>query len=243
MRQTLWPADWFLSMRLALRAMPVQLAPLPPEECRRAIGLAVDHVGDVAQHRGVQQAVHRRVIVEAAIMPALHLIARRHRIGMDGLGFGHGSSCRDCGQSEKLYRRIWSAIVPIQCEKFRPILRSRRARPSFRSTFQGPTSPTAPPPSTGSIRRFATPSSGGIAKPGEPLPPSRTLAKQTGFRRNAVTSAYERLIADGFAVATVGSGTFVAARIPARINIAAAGEDRHRGATARRPGARLHPCR
>ncbi|MEH2589429.1 MULTISPECIES: MocR-like pyridoxine biosynthesis transcription factor PdxR [unclassified Bradyrhizobium] len=59
---------------------------------------------------------------------------------------------------------------------------------------------------------------GGIAKPGEPLPPSRTLAKQTGFRRNAVTSAYERLIADGFAVATVGSGTFVAARIPARVH-------------------------
>jgi GntR family transcriptional regulator/MocR family aminotransferase len=59
---------------------------------------------------------------------------------------------------------------------------------------------------------------GGIVKPGEPLPPSRTLAKQTGFRRNAVTSAYERLIADGFADATVGSGTFVAARIPARTN-------------------------
>ena len=59
---------------------------------------------------------------------------------------------------------------------------------------------------------------GGIAKPGELLPPSRTLAKQTGFRRNAVTSAYERLIADGFAVATVGSGTFVAARIPARVH-------------------------
>jgi GntR family transcriptional regulator/MocR family aminotransferase len=58
---------------------------------------------------------------------------------------------------------------------------------------------------------------GGIAKPGEPLPPSRTLAKQTGFRRNAVTSAYERLIADGFAMATVGSGTFVAARIPAPV--------------------------
>jgi GntR family transcriptional regulator/MocR family aminotransferase len=59
---------------------------------------------------------------------------------------------------------------------------------------------------------------GGIAKPGEPLPPSRTLAKQTGFRRNAITSAYERLIADGFAVAKVGSGTFVAARIPSRAN-------------------------
>jgi len=59
---------------------------------------------------------------------------------------------------------------------------------------------------------------GGIAKPDEPLPPSRTLAKQTGFRRNAVTSAYERLIADGFAIAKVGSGTFVAGRIPARVN-------------------------
>ena len=56
----------------------------------------------------------------------------------------------------------------------------------------------------------------GIVKPGEPLPPSRTLASQTGFRRNAVTTAYERLISDGFAVAIVGSGTFVAARIPAQ---------------------------
>ncbi len=57
----------------------------------------------------------------------------------------------------------------------------------------------------------------GLVKPGEPLPPSRTLAKQTGFRRNAVVTAYERLIADGFADATVGSGTFVAARIPAPV--------------------------
>ena len=56
----------------------------------------------------------------------------------------------------------------------------------------------------------------GLVKPGEPLPPSRTLARQTGYRRNAVVTAYERLIADGFADATIGSGTFVAARIPAR---------------------------
>lgn len=57
---------------------------------------------------------------------------------------------------------------------------------------------------------------GGVAKPGEALPPSRILAKQTGIQRNAVTNAYERLIADGFAIARVGSGTFVAARIPTR---------------------------
>lgn len=56
----------------------------------------------------------------------------------------------------------------------------------------------------------------GLVKPGEALPPSRALARQTGFRRNAVVTAYERLIADGFAEAKVGSGTFVAARIPAR---------------------------
>lgn len=56
----------------------------------------------------------------------------------------------------------------------------------------------------------------GVVKPGEPLPPSRTLAMQTGFRRNAVVNAYERLIADGLAEATVGSGTFVAKQIPAR---------------------------
>ncbi|MDQ8732458.1 PLP-dependent aminotransferase family protein [Bradyrhizobium sp. LHD-71] len=54
----------------------------------------------------------------------------------------------------------------------------------------------------------------GLAKPGEALPPSRTLARQTGFRRNAVINAYERLIADGFVIARVGSGTFVAPRIP-----------------------------
>ena len=58
----------------------------------------------------------------------------------------------------------------------------------------------------------------GLVKPGEPLPPSRALAKQTGFRRNAVVTAYERLISDGFAEATVGSGTYVAARIPSRAN-------------------------
>ena len=69
---------------------------------------------------------------------------------------------------------------------------------------------------------------GGIARPDEPLPPSRALAKQTGFRRNAVTSAYERLIADGFAVATVGSGTFVAARIPARSDVRDRGRHRRR---------------
>lgn len=54
----------------------------------------------------------------------------------------------------------------------------------------------------------------GVVEPGQALPPSRELAKESGFRRNTVTDAYERLIADGFATARVGAGTFVAQQIP-----------------------------
>ena len=140
-------------------AMPVQRVSFPPEERRRAVGLAVDHVGNVAEHRGVEQAVNLRPIIGAALVQALDPVARRQRIGSGGLAFDrHGSSSRDWSGREQLYRRIWSAIVPIPCEKFRPILRRRGARPSFRSTSTGRTSPKAPPRSTGSIRRSATPS-------------------------------------------------------------------------------------
>ena len=92
--------------------------------------------------------------------------------------------------------------------------RRRGRRASFRSICPAPISRRAHRRRTGSIRRCATRSTRDRRKPGEALPPSRTLARQTGFRRNAVINAYERLIADGFAVARVGSGTFVAARIP-----------------------------
>ena len=156
-------------------------------------------------------------------MQALDPVARRQRIGSGGLAFDrHVNSSRDSSSRRKLYRRIWSAIVPIPCEKFRPILLPvplrRGARPSFRSTWTGRTSRKAPPRQHRLYQALCHAITRGVAKPDDPLPPQRTLAKQTGFRRNAVTSAYERLIADGFAVATVGSGTFVAARIPARAN-------------------------
>ena len=42
------------------------------------------------------------------------------------------------------------------------------------------------------------------------LPPSRELARQLGVSRNTVTAAYERLVADGWLNARVGSGTYVA---------------------------------
>jgi GntR family transcriptional regulator/MocR family aminotransferase len=45
---------------------------------------------------------------------------------------------------------------------------------------------------------------------GEKLPASRELAKELGVSRNLVTEVYEQLVAEGYLVARVGSGTYVA---------------------------------
>jgi GntR family transcriptional regulator / MocR family aminotransferase len=45
---------------------------------------------------------------------------------------------------------------------------------------------------------------------GHRLPPSRALASDLGVARGSVATAYERLAAEGFLTARVGSGTFVA---------------------------------
>jgi GntR family transcriptional regulator / MocR family aminotransferase len=52
---------------------------------------------------------------------------------------------------------------------------------------------------------------------GDALPPSRDLAAQLGISRSTVTLAYERLTAEGYADARVGSGTFVADGLPTRV--------------------------
>src|SRR5450755_283461 len=46
-------------------------------------------------------------------------------------------------------------------------------------------------------------------RPGERLPPTREMARRLDVSRNTVAVAYERLVAEGFLVAHVGSGTFV----------------------------------
>jgi GntR family transcriptional regulator/MocR family aminotransferase len=51
-------------------------------------------------------------------------------------------------------------------------------------------------------------------QPGAKLPPSRELAGQLSVSRGAVVVAFEQLVADGFAEARVGSGTFVARAVP-----------------------------
>lgn len=50
--------------------------------------------------------------------------------------------------------------------------------------------------------------------PGTRLPPSRALSARLGIARGAVVAAFEQLVADGFAEARVGAGTFVAASVP-----------------------------
>ena len=50
----------------------------------------------------------------------------------------------------------------------------------------------------------------GRLRAGDRLPPSRELSAQLDISRNTVSAAYERLIAEGFLLGQVGSGTFVA---------------------------------
>ncbi|MFD8497247.1 PLP-dependent aminotransferase family protein [Amycolatopsis sp. NPDC059657] len=49
----------------------------------------------------------------------------------------------------------------------------------------------------------------GRLRAGDPLPPTRELAKRVEVSRNTVSAAYDRLTAEGFLDAHVGSGTFV----------------------------------
>lgn len=51
----------------------------------------------------------------------------------------------------------------------------------------------------------------GRLRPGERVPPTRELAARLEVARATVTTAYERLTAEGYLVSRVGSGTFVAA--------------------------------
>lgn len=54
----------------------------------------------------------------------------------------------------------------------------------------------------------------GRLPPGAKLPPTRALAGQLGLARGAVVAGFEMLVADGFAEARVGDGTFVAGAVP-----------------------------
>ena len=56
--------------------------------------------------------------------------------------------------------------------------------------------------------------SGGL-KPGDRLPASRTMARETGVSRTTVIDAIDRLISDGMLTSRVGAGTFVSENLVA----------------------------
>jgi len=54
----------------------------------------------------------------------------------------------------------------------------------------------------------------GRLRSGDPLPPSRELARRLSVSRTTVMVAYDRLIGEGFVATRVGAGTFVAHDVP-----------------------------
>ena len=54
----------------------------------------------------------------------------------------------------------------------------------------------------------------GALPPHTRLSSTRGLAQETGVSRNTVVIAYEQLLAEGYIVGQLGSGTFVAPEIP-----------------------------
>jgi GntR family transcriptional regulator/MocR family aminotransferase len=72
----------------------------------------------------------------------------------------------------------------------------------------------------------------GLLRPGEPVPPTRELARRLGVARSTVGAAYDRLAGEGFLDSRVGAGTFVSRAVrPGR----AAGESPTGGALRPRP--------
>lgn len=49
----------------------------------------------------------------------------------------------------------------------------------------------------------------GVLKPGDQLPPVRTLATQLSVNPNTVAKAYRELESDGYVCSTVGRGSFI----------------------------------
>ena len=65
-------------------------------------------------------------------------------------------------------------------------------------------------------------------RPGARLPSSRALSRDLGVSRNTVLQAFEQLVAEGYATARGGSGTYVAGSLPRRAR------DRGPGAASKR---------
>ncbi len=74
----------------------------------------------------------------------------------------------------------------------------------------------------------------GRLRPGDRLPPTRTLARDLGVSRRLVVDAYDQLVAEAWLEARVGSGTFVRRALP-QVDVAGAPRRVGRAAPVPRP--------
>jgi GntR family transcriptional regulator / MocR family aminotransferase len=63
-------------------------------------------------------------------------------------------------------------------------------------------------------RQLRTAILAGRLRAGDPLPPTRDIARQLEVARNTVSAAYDRLAGEGFIRSKVGAGTFVSDEVP-----------------------------
>jgi len=106
--------------------MPVEVIALAPETGRRAVRPAVDHIGDVADQRRIEDLVDRLLVVAAALVDALDLVDRR-----DAKGF-RGVLCRRRAHGKPLKKgRTMLPIWSIGKSQFgqKRLYQSCRARP------------------------------------------------------------------------------------------------------------------
>lgn len=105
-----------------------------------------------------------------------------------------------------------SAPRPTACD--RPPARSGRARSGLGPLLTLPDDGQGLPLQQRLFDRLRTAITGGILAPGDRLPSTRTLAHDLGLSRNTALAAIERLTAEGYLEARVGSGTYVAGKLP-----------------------------
>jgi GntR family transcriptional regulator / MocR family aminotransferase len=60
----------------------------------------------------------------------------------------------------------------------------------------------------------------GALRPGTKLPSTRGLAARLGVSRSAVVSGFEQLLAEGYASAKKGAGTYIASDLPESFKMA-----------------------
>lgn len=102
--------------------------------------------------------------------------------------------------------------MPLDRKSTNPVRKNETNLPDWSSLV--PVLPAAGKRTPALYRELRRLIEAGAIPAGSKLPPSRDLARRLGTSRGSVIAAFETLIAEGYAVARTGAGTFVADRVP-----------------------------